>query len=154
MLLQIAPQQNYRYSVMVKSERITYSETRDIPTDQLVHLYRENTWSSADKPQQLYDALGNSDTLVSAWDSDLLVGIGNAISDGHLVVYYPHLLVLPDYQGRGIGKAIMELLKAKYQGFHQHMLVADRNAVGFYERCGFRRAGSTRAMWIYEGSDH
>ena len=86
--------------------------------------------------------------------SDTLVGIGNALSDGYLVVYYPHLLVLPDYQGRGIGKAIMELMKAKYQGFHQHMLVADRNAVGFYERCGFRRAGLTEAMWIYEGSDH
>ncbi|GAL03228.1 histone acetyltransferase HPA2 and related acetyltransferases [Photobacterium aphoticum] len=31
-----------------------------------------------------------------------LVGIGNAISDGHLVVYYPHMLVHPDVQGQGI----------------------------------------------------
>jgi GNAT superfamily N-acetyltransferase len=32
------------------------------------------------------------------------VGLGNAISDGALVVYYPHMLVLPEYQGRGIGR--------------------------------------------------
>ena len=48
----------------------------------------------------------------------------------------------------------MERLKAKYPGFHQHMLVDDRDAVEFYKECGFRRAGSTEPMWIYEGDDH
>ena len=66
---------------------ITYSQTRDIGVDQIVRLYRECGWSAADRPQQLRDALIDSHTLVSAWDSDTLVGIGNAISDGHLVVY-------------------------------------------------------------------
>ena len=135
-------------------DSITYRETRDIGVDQIVRLYRKNGWSAADKPQQLRAALIDSHALVSGWDGDTLVGIGNAISDGHLVVYYPHLLVLPDYQGQGIGRAIMERLKSKYEGFHQHMLVADRDAVGFYKRCGFQRAGSTEPMWIYEGGDH
>lgn len=30
-------------------------------------------------------------------DGERRVGIGNAISEGHRVVYYPHLLVHPDY---------------------------------------------------------
>ena len=82
------------------------------------------------------------------------MGLGNAISDGHLVVYYPHLLVLPAYQGRGIGAQMMKTLQSRYAGFHQHMLVADGQAVGFYQRMGFRKAGETEAMWIYSGSDH
>lgn len=135
-------------------DNISYSETREIPLDQILRRYRENGWSAARKPRQLQDALINSEALVSAWDGEKLVGIGNAISDGHLVVYYPHLLVLPNYQRRGIGKAIVERLKAKCPGFHQHILVVDREAVEFYKGCGFRRAGSTEPMWIYEGYDH
>ena len=83
-----------------------------------------------------------------------LVGLGNAISDGYLVVYYPHLLVLPDFQGRGIGRQIIDLLKSKYKNFHQQILVADGQAIEFYKKCGFERAGKTESMWIYEGKDH
>ena len=43
--------------------------------------------------------------------SNQLVGINNAISDGHLVVYYPHLLVHPDYYRQGIGKRMMQALQ-------------------------------------------
>jgi GNAT superfamily N-acetyltransferase len=56
----------------------------------------------------LFNGLLNSDTLITAWENKKLVGLGNAISDGHLVVYYPHLLVHPDYQGKGIGKMIFD----------------------------------------------
>lgn len=139
---------------MLDSNHITYSETREIAVDQVTRLYQENGWSSANKPQELHAALTHSAGLVSAWDSDSLVGIGNAITDGYLVVYYPHLLVLPNYQGLGIGRKIIDRLKSKYHGFHQHILVADRNAVQFYKRCGFQRAGETESMWIYDGDDH
>jgi GNAT superfamily N-acetyltransferase len=102
----------------------------------------------------LHNALLASHSLVTAWDGQKLVGLGNAISDGHLVVYYPHLLVLPDYQGRGIGMRLMQMLMAHYKGFHQHMLVADGRALAFYRKCGFERAGKTEPMWIYAGHDH
>jgi hypothetical protein len=78
---------------------ITFSERRDIAIEQILPIYESNGWSSAQKPQALHQALLNSHTLISAWDGERLIGIGNAISDGFLVVYYPHLLVHPDYQG-------------------------------------------------------
>jgi GNAT superfamily N-acetyltransferase len=133
---------------------ITFSETRDIEAAQVIVLYKVNRWSSVRKPQLLYQALINSHYLVSAWDGKRLVGIGNAISDGHLVVYYPHLLVDPDYQGQGIGTELVKMLTEKYAGFHMQMLVADNEAISFYEKCGFVKAGNTQAMWIYEGNEH
>ena len=48
----------------------------------------------------------------------------------------------------------MEHLKLKYQGLHQHILVADGRAVEFYQRHGFEKAGRTQSMWIYEGAEH
>ena len=132
---------------------IRYGEARDLSLDQVLALYRANKWSAAAKGELLLKALVGSHSLVSAWDGDRLVGLGNAITDGHLVVYYPHMLVHPDYQGRGIGRAILERLQARYPGFHQQMLIAEPGAAAFYERCGFKRAGATTPMWIYAGGD-
>jgi len=73
----------------------------------------------------LLNALNNSHTLITAWDGKQLIRLGNAISDGYLVVYYPHLLVHPNYQQMGVGKEIVRRMKVIYSGFHQHIVVAD-----------------------------
>ena len=59
----------------------------------------------------------------------------------------------PDYQRKGIGRELMARLMRRYEGFHQHAVLADTNAVPFYEHCGFERSVCT-AMWIYDGDDH
>jgi len=133
---------------------IQYSDTRDLARDAVIALYRANEWSSAEKPDLLLPALRASHSLITAWDGPNLVGLGNAISDGYLVVYYPHLLVLPEYRRRGIGKQIMKMLIARYKDFHQHIIMADSQALNFYRKCGFERAGKTESMWIYAGRDH
>jgi GNAT superfamily N-acetyltransferase len=133
---------------------IEISNTRNITVDAIVELYNANKWSSAKKPEQLHKALINSHTLISAWANGVLVGIGNAISDGHLTVYYPHLLVHPEYHGQHIGQQIMSRLQDKYKSFHMQMLTADAEAIGFYKKMGFETAGNTQPMWIYSGNEH
>ncbi|PCH63330.1 MAG: GNAT family N-acetyltransferase [Gammaproteobacteria bacterium] len=96
----------------------------EIEDAEVVDIYRANEWSSADKPDQLLLALRNSHTLVTARIDGQLIGVGNAISDGHLVVYYPH------------------------------MLTADGEAIEFYKALGFERAGRTEPMWVYAGTEH
>ncbi|MBC7912621.1 MAG: GNAT family N-acetyltransferase [Pyrinomonadaceae bacterium] len=133
---------------------IEIKETKDIPLSAILELYKANHWSSAEKPAELYSALLNSHSLITAWHNDKLVGLGNSLSDGYLVVYYPHLLVQPEYQGQGVGKLILEKFQEKYAHFHQQILVADGKAIEFYEKCGFEIAGETKPMWIYKGGDH
>lgn len=133
---------------------ITILETKEINIEDILILYKANEWSSANKPNELYNALLNSETLITAWEGKQLVGLGNAISDGYLTVYYPHLLVLPEYQGKGIGKLIMDKMQEKYSHFHMQMLTADGRAVDFYKKNGFERAGKTEPMWIYHGNEH
>ena len=135
------------------SEAIISLDDR-IEPGEVVELYRANGWSSAEKPVELLAALRNSHALATARIAGRLAGLGNAISDGHLVVYYPHLLVHPDFQGRGIGRRLMAALQERYRGFHQQMLTADGRAIEFYKRMGFERAGKTEPMWIYAGKDH
>jgi len=133
---------------------ITIILNGDLNENDILKLYAANKWSAADKPELLIKALLNSHSLVTAWDGAILVGLGNAISDGYLVVYYPHLLVLPSYQGKGVGRLIMDKMQEIYKGFHMQMLTADGNAIEFYKKNGFERAGQTEPMWIYKGNDH
>lgn len=134
--------------------QISLSENRDLDHTKVLALYKANAWSSAEKPMELMNALKNSFGLITAWDGDKLVGLANAISDGYLVVYYPHLLILPEYQGKGIGSMIMKRFSEKYAAFHQQILVADGRAIEFYKKCGFVKSGSCEPMWIYQGKDH
>jgi len=134
--------------------KIIISLNDSINFDEVINIYKANHWSSANKPQQLLDALRNSHALVTARLSGELVGIGNAISDGYLVVYYPHMLVHPDHQRKGIGMNMLKALKLKYTNFHQQMITADVNAIEFYKSAGFIRAGKTESMWIYDGDEH
>ena len=122
--------------------------------EDLFELYEANKWSSSTKIDQLYLAMQNSHSLVVAYHNDKLVALANAISDGYLVVYFPHLLVHPEYQRKGIGTRIVKVLLEKYKDFHQKMLVADDKAIEFYRENGFVLAQNTTSMWIYEGGDH
>lgn len=133
---------------------IQLSDNRNLPKDQVIALYQANEWSAANKPVELLQALSNSHSLISAWEGEQLVGLGNAISDGHLVVYYPHLLVHPQHHGKGIGRMIMAKMQEVYGHFHMQMLTADGQAANFYEKMGFEKAGDTIPMWIYKGKEH
>ncbi len=130
------------------------SDAREITIEETIALYTANEWSSASKPNELFHGLLNSHSLITARYENTLVGLGNAISDGHLVVYYPHLIVHPDFHGKGVGILIMERMQEIYRNFHMQMLTADSKAIDFYQKIGFTKAGQTQSMWIYAGEDH
>jgi GNAT superfamily N-acetyltransferase len=123
---------------------ITYREDRDLPLDPLVTLYRANAWSSAEKGAALREAMRGLHSVVTAWAEDRLVGLGNTLSDGHPVVYYPHLLVHPDFRRRGISAEILRRLRRRYEALHMQILVADGRAVGFFESKRSRVEGDKR----------
>jgi ribosomal protein S18 acetylase RimI-like enzyme len=88
---------------------------------------------------QLYQALQHSWHSVSAYDGDRLVGFGRAISDGTLHALIAEMIVLPSYQGRGIGNRILKELVARCQsnGVRDIQLFCAKGKVGFYEKHGF-----------------
>lgn len=134
--------------------KIEIKETKKLKKADIIELYESLDWSSAKKPDELYKAILNSASVITAWYNKQLIGLANALSDGFLVVYYPHFLVHPDYQGKGVGKAIMTKMFSLYSGFHQQVLVSEKDAVDFYKKCGFNKASDTVPLWIYDGDTH
>ena len=60
------------------------------------------------EPGKLKRACENSYVVCFAFDGETLVGMGRAISDGEYVAGLFDLVVLPEYQGQGIGTVILE----------------------------------------------
>ena len=57
--------------------------------------------------EELRRANATSQFMVSAYDGERLVGYGRLLSDGVLHAMIYDLIVLPEYQGRGIGGTIL-----------------------------------------------
>ena len=54
---------------------IKYTEEKTFTRDQVQELFKSVGWISAEYPQRLYKALMNSQTVLTAWDGERLVGL-------------------------------------------------------------------------------
>jgi len=101
-------------------------------------------WPNPPSPETHLRLLTNSDEIVLAIDDQTkqVVGFITAISDGVLSAYIPHLEVLPDYQGQGIGSQLVEAMLSKLSGMYMIDLVCDPPLQAFYERFGLQRASA------------
>ena len=70
------------------------------------------------------------------------------MDDGVMTAYIHFLLVNPAYQKRGIGKQLVERMKAKYIDYLRIVLVAYNAELRFYESCGFKRSEESSPMFI------
>ena len=89
-----------------------------------------------------------SATVFSAWDDDKLVGLISALDDSIMTAYVHFLLVNPDYQGKGIGTALLRMIADKYKDYLRIVLVAYDDKIKFYQSGGFTLAKGTAALSI------
>lgn len=130
---------------------ITYHHNQPITAAQAEALFLSVDWLSGRYPARLAKALAGSDTVISAWDGQTLVGLVNALDDGELTAYAHYLLVHPDYHGHGIGKELVRRLKQTYAGYlYLLLMVDDPKNVAFYEKYDFVAIGSTSMMIMTE----
>ena len=127
---------------------ITYKDTHDFTAEELQDLFLSVEWSSGHFPDKLVIAMKHFETVYTAWDGDKLVGLVCAMDDSIMTAYIHYMLVRPEYQKMGIGKALIEKMKAHYKDYLRIVLVAYDKELGFYEHCGFEKAKDDSAMFI------
>jgi len=93
--------------------------------------------------EQIETGLKNSAFIIAAKDGNNTVGMARLVSDGGYVVFIVDVLVLPEYQRKGIGKTMMEKImeyicgKLKDGYCIQVDLMAAKGRESFYEKFGF-----------------
>lgn len=92
-------------------------------------------------------AFENSHTVVFAFDEGRLIGFGRAISDGAYQAAIYDVAVLPEYQGKGVGAAIVCNIMQKLEGCN-FILYASPGKEKFYEKLRFRRMKTGMAAFL------
>jgi GNAT superfamily N-acetyltransferase len=97
-------------------------------------------WPNRPSPAKHLEILQKSAYCVIAFDesSEKVVGFVTAISDFVSCAYIPHLEVLPDYQGQGIGTELMQRMLKKLADYYMIDLICDPGLHGYYSRFGMR----------------
>ena len=127
---------------------IIYRDTKDFNAQELQELFLSVEWSSGSFPEKLVVAMKNSGAVFSAWDGDKLVGLAQALDDGIMTAYSHWVLVDPEYQGQGIGKELIRLLKEKYKDYLRLVLISHDTAIKFYENSEFKIAEKKTPMEV------
>ena len=121
----------------------TYKAIKDLPNEQLYKLFVSVGWADeSTTTQAMIDNFNkpfiNSTIVISAWDNDLLVGCVRVLSDKMFRSVIYDLAVLPEYQGKGIGKELVK--KCREEIPNSEWLVGTINErASFYEKLGFEK---------------
>jgi len=99
------------------------------------------------KPTDLEIAFTNSRYKCFVFDEGKLIGAGRALADGVDCSYLCDVAVHPDFQGTGLGKALIAKLVELSAGHRKIILYANPGKEGFYKKLGFKRMSTAMAIF-------
>ena len=79
----------------------------------------------------------NSHTVCSAYADGRIIGFGRALSDGEYQSAIYDVVVLPEFQNRGVGRSIMEALLEQLPKNAPVLIYAAPGKQDFYRKFGF-----------------
>jgi ribosomal protein S18 acetylase RimI-like enzyme len=123
---------------------------QEINWDELSALYKAAPLGNK-SPAWLQSAFTNSMFRCFAYEDEALAGAGRALADGVDCSYICDVAVLPQYQGKGVGRDIISRLIAQSKGHRKIILYAVPGKEPFYKKFGFRRM--TTAMAIFQDQE-
>jgi len=109
----------------------------------VAELFQAVGWGHRD-PIAIRSAFARSSFKAFAFISDELVGFGRTIDDGKYYASVVDVVVHPTHQLKGVGKAIVQDLQSRLDGFLVVTLTAAPDVQSFYSRLGWRK--QTTAM--------
>ena len=131
---------------------IKYNE---LSAEDFIYLW-ESVWDEAPSIDQVKLAMENTLFRVSVFDGEKIIAMARVIGDKGLSYYIKDVVVLPEYQGKGVGRILInELLKYVNDNGIKNTdiyveLCAMPEVAEFYKKCGFDSDDGIRLKIWYE----
>jgi GNAT superfamily N-acetyltransferase len=131
---------------------ITYALDPDLAPEDFIDILRRSTLAErrpVDQPDAIAGMLKHADIILTARVDRKLVGISRAVTDLHYCTYLSDLAVDQAYQGRGIGRELIQRTH-RAAGLHTKLiLIAAPKARTYYPHIGMEYHDS---CWIIRGN--
>lgn len=121
------------YIAMVHYE----TKITEIDWEKAAEIYRRAPLGER-QPDKLSRAFQNSYAYVFAYDDDKLIGLCRALCDGEYQAAIYDVVLLPEYQDKGFGKEMVQLLCNQIH-VPNIILFAAPGREGFYRKFGFKK---------------
>ncbi len=122
--------------------KLIESISKDLSAEKINNLRHSIGWCNKRSDEKWKEILNKSSFVYSVYDKDEMIGLGRIVEDGVMCMLYD-ITVHKDYQGKGIGKMIMNNLLnwTKDKNFSSISLFAwPENKdflIPFYQKFGF-----------------
>lgn len=108
---------------------------------EILPLYKSVGWTNyVRSPDMLEKAYRRSLLVLAAYEGESLAGVIRVVGDGCSIIFVQDVLVLPEYQRRGIGTALVRAVLERYSHVYQMELATDNTekTSAFYRSLGFK----------------
>lgn len=111
--------------------------------DDFIELFDSAGWGRPDR-ELVETSLKNSFVTFEVRDGKKVIAMARLIGDGGMAFFLKDLVVLPEYQGKGVGKGLLKhiedyihsQLKDGWWSYLQ--LMSAKNKEEFYLKCGYK----------------
>ncbi|MGC9968784.1 MAG: GNAT family N-acetyltransferase [Minisyncoccia bacterium] len=126
---------------MAKSKVAISAERSSVKPAEAAALYIELGWGTAKRysPARMKRSLANCSIVVSARNgAGELIGLARALTDRALDTKILDMVVAPEYQKQGIGRAMMRRIEERTKGTTIYFETEQKN-FDFAKKCGYKR---------------
>lgn len=130
---------------------ITYAIEESIDPAELADVFRRSGLAErrpVDDPGRMAAMAKHANLTITAREGGLLVGIARSLTDFAFCCYLSDLATDRAYQGRGIGRTLIDRTKKAAGDKTTLLLVAAPDAMSYYEHIGMERQN---AAWTIRG---
>lgn len=104
-----------------------------------IHDFLRTTYWAADRTlEEIRESVGNS-ICFGVYLEDRQIGFARVVSDHVSVSWLGDVFILPEFQGRGLGKWLMACVVSHPAVSRTRCILGTRDAHGLYEKYGFER---------------
>ena len=108
-----------------------------------IELFESAGWGRPDR-ELVETSLKNSFATFEVRDGKKVIAMARLIGDGGMAFFLKDLIVLPEYQGKGVGKGLLTHIENYIRGqlkdgwWSYLQLMSAKNKEGFYLKCGYK----------------
>jgi predicted N-acetyltransferase YhbS len=127
---------------------IKYRTNYPVSAEAVAQLFRQSgIRRPVDDLDRIQQMVNHANLTITAWDGDVMVGIGRALTDFSFCCYLSDLAVDKDYQRQGIGKTIVAKTQEILGDDVMLLILSAPEAMSYYPRIGFEKADNA---WIIQ----